>query len=126
MLNPETFRPNDATTIYTRDLDLAIIEQQLKSRKQEIADAFNAGIISLSLRSPTKSKMGAILADVSQLNTTFSILLSPVQQSAKDMGFGSGAVGIDFITGTLEIPIEMYEQSAFVKQITHTVANLPA
>lgn len=125
MLDPSEFRPEDAVTIYTRQVSLPIIEDQLKNRSDTIKDAFNAGLLSLSLRDPTKTKMGAILVDVSQLDTTLGEVLSPVQQAARDMGFGPGAVGIAFTTGTVEVPIEMYEQSAFVKQVTHTVADLP-
>ena len=125
MLNPAQFRPDSLTTIYTHDIDLVITEQNFKVQKQEIADAFNNGLISLSVQNPTQSKMGAVLVDVSQLDTTFNVLLKPLQQSAKDMGFGSGAVGVDFTTGKLEIPIEMYQQSAFVKQISHDVNTLP-
>lgn len=125
MLNTSQLRPKSATTIYRRDVDLAVIESQIRQRNALLDTAFANGDITLSVREPTKSLMAAVVVNTSNLDFQWSDIGSTLAQSAKDMGFGSGALGIDLPNQRIEIPIEMYEPSAFVKQISYIVSDLP-
>ena len=127
-LDPARIRPTDlgsGDTIYRRDVDVTVLTDQMKTKSDAVKAAIENGNLTISIREPTKSLVGAVLFDVTNMELSLESMRRMLDELANEMGFRSDKVMVNMGTKQIEIPIEMYEQSAFVKQVEFRVGDLP-
>lgn len=115
-------RPN-VSTLYTIDVDIPTLEAQISALNNTFANAINNGNISVSLTNPTATRIASVVFTTSNLVLTDSevlAVLSSLRQAFKK------PIQIDLPSQMLEASREMYEPSMQIRQISHTVADLPA
>lgn len=124
---PATNRPKDATTIFMPDIDLAVLEEQIKQGSNNtVAQAAQAGEITLSIVNPTQSGLGSLKVVVlaaTMLN--LADVFSTMRQLEQALGRNVRDIKV-FGSGEVEMTIEEYQPSAFKKQIQFAVNSLGA
>lgn len=126
MLEKPSKRPETATTVYIPDANMNIIEQQLRAMDPSLEDAFANTNASISLQEPTKSRLAAWVLYLPQFCCDKGLINLLASKISSNLG-GSKAriVEIDMGLQSVAISIEDYEPSAYAKQLSYTVADLP-
>lgn len=124
MLYSAEHRPANVDPIYELDVDIPTVTAQVRTFSTKIAAAVDAANLTLSRRSPTQSLLAALVFDISEL----TLSLVEVQGFCSDISRSFRAESELVVSGgqaKLYVSLEQYEPSAFSKQISHTVADLP-
>lgn len=133
MLNFINKRPNIAVTIYRPDMNLAVVEAQLRALSPAVASAFDNGEAALSVQEPTQSQMAGLILTLTRLTMTFNEINRVVGRVRQDLDIGFSEIELDIDLTTdpaapsarMGFMIERFEPSAFASLISYTVADLP-
>lgn len=126
MLTFTNKRPNTAVTIYRPDMNLAIVEQQLRALSPALAHAFDSAEATLSIQEPTQSQLAGLIITFTRLTMTFDQINRVVGRVRQDLNIGFSEIDLDLEGRRIGFMIERFEPSAFANLISYTVADLPA
>lgn len=130
MLNNTSTRPIEVTTIYHPDMNLAVVEGQLRATTPALGGLFDSGDLTLSIQTPTLSQMSGLIVNINRLTLSFEKIMHTVSRVRQnlDIGFDDVELEIDLAVPSAKMAylIERYEPSAFASLIAYDVATLPA
>mgnify|MGYP000353819098 CR=1 FL=1 len=121
-------RPEGFTEVYMPDIDLNILKKQMKGINPQLANEVDSGNVTLSLREPTQTLLGAIVLEISSIDQRLDMALGTFSRLPKGFGKTKRDAGIKIEDGKLylAVNVEEYEPSAFKKQVTYSADNLAA
>lgn len=126
MLSADKYRPKALTYVFEPNIDIPLIEKQLKARSSALAKAIDNNKATISWQAPTQSMCCGLLITVSEFYSNAEELLSTIKGGAQSLGVKLQEVEVDIPAGKIAFLLESYEPSAIVSQTKHKITDLPA
>jgi hypothetical protein len=118
-------RPENATEIYVADADMTIIEQQLRAMSGPLDDAFANHGATLTFQEPTKTKLAGMVLYLPKFKATMSHVQLVMSQASRAVDASMRISDLNMEKRSFAMSMERYQKSAFQKQVTYKVADLP-
>lgn len=125
MLEAKKHREDGLTYVYERNMNLTIVEEQLKKMNSGVKTAFDNGNATLTQRAPTQSLCGAIIIEFTALTLDGEEVSNLIRRVSKNLGTNRRNSEIKWQEGKIGFVTEMIEPSAYVNQTKHLIADLP-